>query len=71
MAESQEKEYMLRYRENLLEEEKASDELYQERLATCKECDYLFEAMCKSCGCYVEIRASVRKQNCPYSRWKR
>ena len=57
------------YLENLAPEDKASEELYNERLEICKGCDMLLEAMCRSCGCYVELRAAVEKNYCPRKRW--
>ena len=35
------------------------------RLNICKECDLLINGMCKLCGCFVEIRAAVKKNYCP------
>ncbi len=50
--------------------DKVSDEIYDRRLAVCKECDYLNEGTCNACGCYVELRAATKAGNCPYSKWK-
>lgn len=44
---------------------KADDTLYQNRLAHCKKCDNLLDGMCKICGCYVELRAAMKKNTCP------
>lgn len=44
---------------------KSSDEEYERRLNICKECDLLINGMCKLCGCFVEIRAAVKKNYCP------
>lgn len=49
---------------------KAPDALYEERLAVCKECEKLSEGTCLGCGCYVELRAAVAKNRCPYQYWK-
>lgn len=49
----------------LPEKEKASDELYEKRLAECKECDNLISGVCIKCGCYVEFRAAFKKNSCP------
>lgn len=51
--------------------EKAGDDIYRERLDTCKGCDYLADATCQACGCYVELRAAKKDSRCPYKRWKR
>ncbi len=44
---------------------------YEERLAQCKSCDNLLDGMCRLCGCYVELRAAVKKNSCPATpkRW--
>ena len=44
-------ENLYSYIQHLDEDIKAEQALYQERLAVCKECDYLSEGMCRACGC--------------------
>ncbi len=58
-----------RYIELVDQELKTPGELYQSRLAACKECDYLEAGTCQACGCYVELRAAVKKNRCPYKKW--
>lgn len=53
------------YIENLDEELKVLPEVYEERLAQCKNCDQLISGMCRICGCYVELRAVMKKNICP------
>ena len=50
---------------------KAPDEVYQNRLSHCKECDSLLNGMCRICGCFVELRAAIRQKSCPavHPRW--
>ena len=50
-------------------EERASDELYEERLSFCKECDRLADGLCRACGCYVEYRSVFKENTCPYGKW--
>ena len=38
---------------------------YERRLNICKECDNLINGMCRICGCFVEMRAAVKKNYCP------
>lgn len=45
--------------------ERAGDELYEQRLAVCKECRSLISGSCMKCGCYVEIRAAMKSSHCP------
>lgn len=50
--------------------DKAADKLYRERLSVCKTCDFLVNGTCDACGCYVELRAALRRGKCPYRHWK-
>ena len=56
---------------NLEEELKVDEPLYEERPSRCKECDLLADGMCRACGCYVELRAVMKKNSCPYGKWTR
>lgn len=51
------------------EELKAESLLYEERLSVCKQCDMLLSGMCRICGCYVELRAAMKKNSCPKHKW--
>lgn len=67
-----EKEYfdkLHKYIISLDPEVKASDELYESRLLICKECCKLLEGTCLGCGCFVELRAAVKKSRCPDKHW--
>lgn len=44
---------------------KATNALYEERLAHCKQCDSLLNGMCRICGCFVEMRAAAKTNHCP------
>ena len=39
------------------------------RLNVCKDCDRLNQGTCLACGCFVELRASLKAGHCPYSKW--
>lgn len=54
---------------NVPESESVSDSLYEERLFICTECERLADGMCRACGCYVELRAKIEKNSCPYEKW--
>lgn len=54
---------------NVPESESVSDSLYEERLSICTECERLADGMCRACGCYVELRAKIEKNSCPYEKW--
>lgn len=57
------------YLAELDKERKASQDLYEERLAACKACDKLVNGLCRACGCYVEMRAAIGENKCPYQKW--
>ncbi len=57
------------YIDNLDSDIKAGRELYEGRLEICRECEMLLQGMCRSCGCYVELRAAVGKNVCPRKKW--
>lgn len=57
------------YIDNLDPDIKAGQESYEERLAVCRECELLLQGMCRSCGCYVELRAAMAKNTCPRKKW--
>lgn len=68
LREMQEGEYfknMYEYIAQLDPEIKADKELYEKRLAACKACRNLMNGMCRVCGCFVEMRAAVKKNSCP------
>lgn len=44
---------------------RCEEELYQRRLACCRECDRLLSGVCGVCGCFVEVRAAKRGEHCP------
>lgn len=57
------------YIDNMDSELKAEQAVYEDRLALCKQCDYLNEGLCRACGCFVELRAVVERNRCPYEKW--
>lgn len=68
LREMQEGEYfknMYEYIAQLDPEIKADKKLYEKRLAVCKTCRNLMNGMCRVCGCFVEMRAAVKKNSCP------
>lgn len=60
---------MYDYIEHLDETIKANQPLYERRLMVCKSCDLLNDGLCRACGCYVEMRAALKKNSCPYEKW--
>lgn len=56
------------YIENIPPEQKAPQDLYQQRLSVCQTCDHLINGMCELCGCFVEVRAAKQNQYCAKSK---
>ncbi len=56
---------MQEYISNIDKHIKTEDDEYKRRLNLCRECDNLVNGMCKICGCFVEMRAAVKKNYCP------
>lgn len=50
---------------------RAKETEYRRRLNACKNCEQLNEGVCGMCGCYVELRAAKKLQNCPHTVEKR
>lgn len=55
--------------DQLDEEIKTDDLIYEKRLLVCQECSYFHEGLCGACGCFVELRAAVAHNRCPYEKW--
>lgn len=55
--------------DSLDEEIKADQASYEGRLAICGACGYLRDGFCGACGCFVELRAAVAVNRCPYEKW--
>lgn len=69
MNEAAYQEIVLRGIDGISKEDRAEEELAQQRLAICKDCEKLVSGTCLACGCYVEIRSSIRKGKCPEKKW--
>ena len=51
--------------EAIPESARAPEDLVRYRLMKCKNCESLFQGMCRECGCYVEVRSARLKSRCP------
>lgn len=49
----------------------SSDELYNQRIAECKQCEHYREEtyQCRECGCFVPFKAQIKKAQCPLRKW--
>ena len=48
-----------------------SDEVYEDRIAICKECIYYFKptGTCKRCLCFMKVKARLAPMACPQKYW--
>ena len=58
-------EDLRKYIDRIDQDLKVEEPVYRERLEKCRNCDQLISGMCRICGCYVELRAVMRKNACP------
>lgn len=58
-------EEIMRYVSTLNPNDLVDEKVYENRIGYCKNCDFLISGMCRKCGCYVEVRARLKSQNCP------
>ena len=58
-----------KYKAAIKEADRVTKEVYEKRLKTCKECQYLNKGTCAACGCYVELRGLGKEGKCPYKKW--
>ena len=49
----------------------ASDVVYNQRLDTCKECEYydVQQVRCRHCGCWLKYKARFKEGHCPIGKW--
>lgn len=55
--------------EQMEPDSKVPPQEYERRLKLCEACELLLTGMCRSCGCYVEIRAAKKNLCCPEGNW--
>jgi hypothetical protein len=63
--EEDEYENMQEYIANIDKHIKTEKYEYKRRLNVCLQCNNLINGMCKICGCFVEMRAAVKRNYCP------
>jgi len=59
------------FTKNGIEAVTVSDEVFEQRFKTCKECDRYIEeeTECRECGCNVIFKAKVIFDSCPLKKW--
>ncbi len=69
LSDSTVKQTVARSVAEISQNEKTDEKDYQKRLSICLSCDNLLSGTCLSCGCYVEIRAAIKRGRCPDKKW--
>lgn len=48
-----------------------TDEIYNERMDICKECEFLEKnyKRCMKCGCFMSVKAKLTEAKCPVNKW--
>ena len=70
MGEEAYREMIKKHTDIISDKDRTPGELLQKRLDTCRECEKLNAGTCAACGCYVEIRAALKRSSCPYKKWQ-
>ena len=52
-----------------LELDIAEDQVRDNRLGICEECEHLNQHTCSKCGCFVLFRTSLNYKSCPVKKW--
>jgi hypothetical protein len=57
----------------LPEDWKVPDEVSAERYNICKNCENLYHAtnQCRLCGCFMGVKVSLARANCPIHKWEK
>lgn len=58
-------QFLKTYIDQLGEDVRAEEAVYEKRLRQCKECGHMVNGVCRKCGCFVAVRAAVNGSNCP------
>jgi hypothetical protein len=50
---------------------RVDDTVYSSRLAICQSCEYYDDKniTCKTCGCFLDIKARWNSEKCPIDKW--
>jgi len=48
---------------------KATRDVLDQRIMTCKSCHLMIDNRCNSCGCYIVAKAGFASEKCPEGKW--
>lgn len=41
------------------------------RIEICKQCPSQLLGVCRKCGCFINLKAAVKSQECPLNKWSK
>lgn len=48
---------------------RASNQVVEDRINICGECEYLKTNRCSECGCFIALKAGLKSESCPKGKW--
>ena len=56
---------------DIFNNKRVTEKQYKNRLKTCNDCIYLMRTtqMCRVCGCFMKVKASLPSSTCPLNKW--
>ncbi len=69
MGEEAYREMIRRHGDIIKPGDRSDEALCKARLDICRECPKLNAGTCAACGCFVEIRAALKRSTCPDRKW--
>ena len=45
------------------------DEIYNDRLRICGDCEHNRKNICAECSCFILAKAKLKRSQCPIDRW--
>lgn len=52
-------------------EERSDKQLIESRLEICNNCEWLDKRLtrCRQCGCFMKLKTTLRRAECPLHKW--
>ena len=69
MGEEAYREMISRHVDIIKPGDRSDEALCKARLDICRGCPKLNAGTCAACGCFVEIRAALKRSTCPDRKW--
>jgi hypothetical protein len=53
----------------MFDQYKVSEEVQQERMKICSDCEHNVMGICKKCGCILHLKTQWAANECPIDKW--